>query len=38
MLYESDLRIARGHGYSRHTVNGKLKENVQFSGNCGRFR
>jgi hypothetical protein len=37
-LYESDPPIARDQGYSRHTVNRKLKENGQFSWYCGTFR
>jgi hypothetical protein len=37
-LYESDLPIACDLGYSRHTVNRKLKENDQFSRYCSTFR
>src|SRR5258708_37885412 len=34
MLYESNPSIPRHQGYSRLTVNRKLEENDQFSGNC----
>jgi hypothetical protein len=33
-LYESNPSIPRHQGYSRLTVNRKLRENDQFSGNC----
>jgi len=38
MLYESNPPIACDQGYSRRTVNRKLKENDQFSRYCGTFR
>jgi len=38
MLYESNPLIPRDQGYSRLTVNRKLRENDRFSWNCSRFR
>jgi hypothetical protein len=37
-LYESNPSIACDQGYSRHTVNRKLKETINFSWYCGTFR